>query len=200
MQSLTPLRSLVVAMCACVALLSGSPSLSQHVHVGYGGGWHGGGWHGGYGWRGGYYGGWHGGYYGGWHGYYGGWGWRYPYYGWGWYGGYYPWAWAGYGWPYYYPYYGWAGAPYYYGSNTYYVGSHPDAADQGGYSSGPAAQPTVTPQNGQSQELQGKDTFECHRWAVGQTGFDPTRGTPGNRSDYFRAQAACLGARGYTVN
>jgi len=60
----------------------------------------------------------------------------------------------------------------------------------------------VYPKNGQTEEQQGKDKFECHRWAAGQTGFDPTQATgaaPGKRSDYFRAQAACLEGRGYTV-
>ena len=56
---------------------------------------------------------------------------------------------------------------------------------------GPSQQPVVYPKNGQSEEQQGKDAFECHRWAVGQTGFDPTQGA-GNRSAYFWAQAACL--------
>jgi hypothetical protein len=49
----------------------------------------------------------------------------------------------------------------------------------------------------------GKDKFECHRWAAGQTGFDPTQvgggSAPGKRADYFRAQAACLEGRGYSV-
>jgi hypothetical protein len=59
------------------------------------------------------------------------------------------------------------------------------------------------PKNGQSQDQQGKDKFECHRWAVSQTGFDPTLGAGaaanGRRSDYTRAQAACLEGRGYSV-
>jgi hypothetical protein len=28
--------------------------------------------------------------------------------------------------------------------------------------------------NGQSAEQQDRDRYECHRWAVGQTGFDPS--------------------------
>jgi Glycine-zipper domain len=31
------------------------------------------------------------------------------------------------------------------------------------------------PAAGQSVELQQKDKFECHQWAKGQTGFDPSR-------------------------
>jgi hypothetical protein len=33
----------------------------------------------------------------------------------------------------------------------------------------------VYPSRGQSQEQQDRDRYECHNWAVGQTGFDPTR-------------------------
>ncbi len=32
----------------------------------------------------------------------------------------------------------------------------------------------VYPKNGQSADLQSKDKYECHTWATGQTGFDPT--------------------------
>ena len=51
------------------------------------------------------------------------------------------------------------------------------------------------------------DRYECHRWAVSQTGFDPTQppgGVPEDqmgqkRADYQRAMGACLDGRGYTV-
>jgi hypothetical protein len=33
----------------------------------------------------------------------------------------------------------------------------------------------VYPAKGQSAEQQQKDEFECHQWAVQQTGYDPTR-------------------------
>jgi hypothetical protein len=33
----------------------------------------------------------------------------------------------------------------------------------------------IYPAKGQSQERQDKDRYECHTWAVGQTGFDPSR-------------------------
>jgi hypothetical protein len=185
MQNPTKLRSFWIALGACAALLAGTPLFAQHVRVGYAGG----GWHGGYGWRGGYYGGYHGGYYGGWRGGYYGWGWPGYYYG--------PWGWGGYGYgaPYYYSTYGWGGVPYYSADHDNYQADHGESA-----SAGPAQQPVVYPKNGQNQEQQGKDTYECHRWAVGQTGFDPTQGAPGHRSEYFRAQAACLEGRGYAVN
>ncbi|MBT8446048.1 MAG: hypothetical protein HKO62_04120 [Gammaproteobacteria bacterium] len=34
------------------------------------------------------------------------------------------------------------------------------------------------PVAGQSQEQQSRDRFECHSWAVNQSGFDPTTATP----------------------
>lgn len=38
------------------------------------------------------------------------------------------------------------------------------------------------PVNGQSQEQQQRDEYECHRWAVQQTGFDPSTATPPQQS------------------
>jgi hypothetical protein len=228
MQNLTKIRSFSLALCASMALATSAPAFAQHGggHVGGGHGGYGG-WHGGYGgWHGGY-GGWHGGY-GGWHGGYGGWrgGWYGGYRGW--YGGWGPWGWGGLGLglyfatlPYYYSTYWWGGVPYYYADYTYYrwdpgVGQYETVAppaevqDQIGAPGAVAAGGATAssgliayPKNGQSEEQLGKDKFECHRWAVGQTGFDPTepRGgaAPGNRSNYLRAQAACLEGRGYSV-
>lgn len=108
------------------------------------------------------------------------------------------------------------GVPYYYADDVYYrwrpdldgysVVNAPDDADR---------QPATTvpddlfiyPKNGQSQEQQSADRYECHAWARGQTGFDPTepRGgvaaseTASRRADYQRAMTACLEARGYSV-
>jgi hypothetical protein len=36
-------------------------------------------------------------------------------------------------------------------------------------------QPYIYPTRGQNQQQQSKDRYECHTWAVGQTGFDPSR-------------------------
>src|SRR6266436_2489390 len=33
----------------------------------------------------------------------------------------------------------------------------------------------IYPAKGQNQALQDKDRYECHSWAVKQTGFDPSR-------------------------
>ena len=61
------------------------------------------------------------------------------------------------------------------------------------------------PKNGQTPDQQARDRYECHLFAVAQTGFDPTRSggaslpEAGNepQSDYDRAQGACFEARGY---
>jgi hypothetical protein len=167
------------------------------------------------GYRGGYPG-WHGGYYGGWHGYYGGWRGGWGCCGWGW-----PWG-LGVGLyfatlPLYYQTYYWNGVPYYYSDNTYYIYdpnvrqyetvAPPDGlaeqTPQGSAGSPPAGTELIAyPKNGQSSDQQAKDKFECHEWAAGQTAYDPTTGAaaPANkRTDYMRAQAACLEGRGYSV-
>jgi hypothetical protein len=60
----------------------------------------------------------------------------------------------------------------------------------------------VYPRNGQSATQTQSDREECHRWAVSQSGYDPTRAAQqpsGNAADYRRAMIACLDARGYTA-
>jgi hypothetical protein len=67
--------------------------------------------------------------------------------------------------------------------------------------------PYVYPSRGQSAERQATDEYECHAWAVAQTGFDPTAAAtgqrtstePAQRDNYQRARIACLEGRGYTV-
>lgn len=128
------------------------------------------------------------------------------------------------------PYYStvwFGGMPYYYADNVYYtwqpdqngyaVVDPPDNADQ------PTAPPSPTtdnspqdagddliiyPKNGQTRDQQAADQYECHGWATGQTGFDPTQPDGGvqsadvdrSRSNYYRAMSACLQGRGYQVN
>ena len=193
--------------------------------AGYGGyGWHGGyasGWHGGYGYGYGYgFHPWGGGYWGG------GW-WPGAYYGWG-----YPLFLATL--PALYSTYWWDGVPYYYTNNVYYtwntgqngyvvtdppmVAAGDDqaeatAAPDGTVSTPPSAAATgarqsagiiAYPRNGQSDQQTATDKYECHVWAKGQTGFDPTSqsssgASPSVRSAYNRAISACLDGRGYTV-
>jgi hypothetical protein len=110
------------------------------------------------------------------------------------------------------------GVPYYYADNVYYswqpdqngyaVVDAPDNADAP--SPPPDSAPDdlmIYPKNGQTKEQQAADQFECHNWAKGQTGFDPTQpggATSGNadaaRNNYNRAISACLQGRGYQVN
>ncbi len=124
------------------------------------------------------------------------------------------------------PYYStvwFGGSPYYYADNVYYtwqpdqdgyvVMDPPNDADQPSNAPDPApavAQDDliVYPKNGQSKDQQAADQFECHGWARGQTGFDPTQDGGGvtqadaerSRSNYNRAMSACLQGRGYQVN
>jgi hypothetical protein len=120
------------------------------------------------------------------------------------------------------PYYStvwFGGVPYYYADNAYYSWQ----PDQNGYavvdppdnpdapSPPPAPDSTqddlmIYPKNGQSKEQQAADQFECHNWARGQTGFDPTQpggGVSGDpdaaRNNYNRAISACMQGRGYQV-
>jgi len=111
------------------------------------------------------------------------------------------------------------GVPYYYADNVYYSWQ----ADQNGYAvvdppenaDEPSTPPDtaqndlmIYPKNGQTKEQQAADQFECHKWAQGQTGFDPTQAgggvAPGSadagRNNYNRAMSACLQGRGYQVN
>ncbi len=108
------------------------------------------------------------------------------------------------------------GAPYYYANDVYYAWRpalrgyavvEPPAKQDSVRTESPPADLFVYPKNGQSAEQQATDRYECHRWAVGQTGFDPTEpsvGTAGGaladkRAAYYRAMSVCLEGRGYSV-
>jgi hypothetical protein len=197
MQNIAKIRSFAVILCGIAALALNAAAFAQHG--GYPGGYRSG-YYGGY--RGGYYGGYRGGYYGGYRGYYG---YR------GWYGGYYPWGWGGVA-PYYYSTYWYGGIPYYYAANTYFlwnpaVGQYRTVAPPAGAPNNPEEQAPseliVYPKNGQSQNQQITDRYQCYRWAVSQLGYDPTSAGGGtvrrDLTDYNRAQKACLDARGYSV-
>ncbi len=201
-------------------------------HGGGGGGHGGGGFHGG-GRGGGFYGG---GYRGGWHGggggYRGGWrgggGYGYGWYRGGFYGG---WGGLGYGLffatlPWYYDTYWWDGVPYYYADDNYYqwnnsaaeyetVQPPPGLVDQVQTQAPAMRELFIYPKAGQSNEQLARDREDCHRWAVGQSGFDPTAtgassaSPPANsepagpsttkRANYLRAEGACLIGRNYSV-
>ncbi len=61
----------------------------------------------------------------------------------------------------------------------------------------------IYPAKGQSQEQQDKDRYECHSWAVQQSGFDPSRPSPVYASSGYATapQGGVLGnaARGAAV-
>jgi len=60
------------------------------------------------------------------------------------------------------------------------------------------------PAKGQSAEQQSRERYECHTWAVSQSGFDPasarTAPAASVADTYKRALGACLTGRGYSVN
>jgi hypothetical protein len=113
------------------------------------------------------------------------------------------------------------GAPYYYANDSYYVWrdsnqqyevvAPPD--DSAASTDAPAPPPSpngdvfVYPKNGQSDEDQARDKYECHKWAQNESGFDPTQANGGvspdqtnpKRAQYQRAMGACLEGRGYSV-
>ena len=59
----------------------------------------------------------------------------------------------------------------------------------------------IYPMRGQSEQQQSDDRYQCHRWAVDQTHYDPTdsKYDRDDRSEYDRALTACLTGRGYSV-
>lgn len=110
------------------------------------------------------------------------------------------------------------GTPYYYANAVYYVRRSdgpgyvvtepPAEAPRGGSDAAVTGEDFfMYPRQGQDDATQARDRYECHRWAVAQTAFDPTQpggGVPADqnasrRDDYRRAISACLEARGYTV-
>jgi hypothetical protein len=125
--------------------------------------------------------------------------------------------------------YYWDGVPYYYADDTYFewngaAGAYETVRPPAGLADQVAAQePVVTelfvyPKSDQTNEQMDRDQAECHQWAVAQAGLDPTqvndqnRGSaaskaPSNaekltvarRTEYLRADGACLEGRNYNV-
>jgi len=81
----------------------------------------------------------------------------------------------------------------------------PPAAQAAGGDGRGAMSLFVYPKQGQSDQQTQNDRFQCHQWAVGQTGFDPTntantsQASTATPENYKRAVTACLEARGYSV-
>jgi hypothetical protein len=115
------------------------------------------------------------------------------------------------------------GVPYYYANETYYVqtpGGYvvveppqgkvsetvPDTEGEEGEDIADDKM-FIYPRNGQSEAQQEVDRYECHKWAVEQTNYDPTKISSKipveqimqKRSNYQRIMADCLNSRGYTT-
>jgi hypothetical protein len=125
--------------------------------------------------------------------------------------------------------YYWDGVPYYYSDDTYYewngsAGAYETVRPPAGLADQIAAQePVVTelfvyPKGSQTNEQIDRDRTECHQWAVAQAGLDPTQASDKNngsaaskepskaekltaakRTEYLRADGACLEGRNYSV-
>ena len=104
------------------------------------------------------------------------------------------------------------GKPCYYANEVYYtqspVGYTVSEQPKGEVSqTPPGSQMFIYPRHGQSEQKQAEDRQQCRGWAVSQTGYDPTKPTPGmsetqisqKQADFQRAMGACLDARGYSV-
>jgi hypothetical protein len=114
------------------------------------------------------------------------------------------------------------GAPYYYANDTYYTWRDSDRQyevvdppdEQAANTEPPPPAPPsaagdvfIYPKNGQSEQDQARDKYECHKWAQNESGFDPTQANGGvppeqantKRAAYQRAIGACLEGRGYSV-
>ncbi|MCQ3031074.1 hypothetical protein NLO88_10425 [Pseudomonas syringae] len=64
--------------------------------------------------------------------------------------------------------------------------------------------PVAYPNNGQSAEQVAQDKYDCYRWSVEQSSFDPAEpnvnNAPAMIQVYRRSMVACLMGRGYTIN
>ena len=115
------------------------------------------------------------------------------------------------------------GIPYYYANETYYtqtpggyvvveppqgeVSETPPDTEREASSDIADDKMFIYPRNGQSEKQQDKDRYDCHKWAVEQTNYDPTRTSTEispdqirqKRAEYQRVMIGCLDSRGYTA-
>lgn len=113
------------------------------------------------------------------------------------------------------------GIPHYYANDVYYTGTpggyivvDPPSADisemppdEGNDEDFDDTRMFIYPRHDQNEEQQAFDRYECHQWAVEQTGYDPITLSPEvptnqiklKRSDYQREMSDCLDSRGYTA-
>ncbi len=114
--------------------------------------------------------------------------------------------------------FGYGDSTYYYLNATWFLYDHPareyvvvdpppdvvSASNAGsdGYAAADYSEEVfVYPARGQSAEQTQRDRYECHLWAVSQSGVDPSmdQADDSERVEYHRALTACLEGRGYTV-
>jgi len=65
-----------------------------------------------------------------------------------------------------------------------------------GFAGFATAEMMIYPAKGQSAEQQQKDDFECHQWAVQQTGYDPTKAQQAPQQQTTQRGGAVRGAAG----
>jgi hypothetical protein len=63
-----------------------------------------------------------------------------------------------------------------------------------------AADLMIYPAKGQSPEQQSRDQYECHRWAVQQTGFDPSNPSSGSNASATNQRTTPMLGRGSQPN
>lgn len=104
------------------------------------------------------------------------------------------------------------GLTYYFAAGTYYQ-PQPEynryivvepPVQNGGYAiSSNTFDVAISPAYGQTQAQMEQDRYDCQRWAVSESGFDPSRATTAPPADvadrYRRSLGACLSGRGYNV-
>ncbi|WP_426143473.1 DUF6515 family protein [Pseudomonas sp. DWP3-1-2] len=102
-----------------------------------------------------------------------------------------------------------AGTYYLYQNDTQdYVVTMPPQPVQSGYAQpigqGSPYDPVAYPANGQSPEQIEQDRYDCYRWSVDQSSFDPAnpgyQPAPAMIQVYRRSMVACLMGRGYVIN
>ncbi|WP_260958248.1 DUF6515 family protein [Pseudomonas citri] len=97
-----------------------------------------------------------------------------------------------------------AGAYYVYEASTQdYVVVEPPVVNPSPQPQGNSFDVVAYPVNGQSPEQVNQDGYDCYRWAVQQSGFDPRNYTyppaPEVVQTYRQAEGSCLSSRGYQV-
>lgn len=91
------------------------------------------------------------------------------------------------------------------GYREYVVVERPRGAEQAVQQAEASAETSTQvyayPKQGQSEQQADRDRYDCHLWAVEQSGFDPAEPADGTDliPDYRRAITACLEGRGYSV-